>query len=497
MMSAAKKTHWLRNTIIVLLVCGVVGTLLAAVQFTRHPDKTCAVASLQFSFDGAAEGVAPNGNAFNIDDLTSDEVLEAGLSAAGLSGTYEPEQIRENLVVTGSYPQDLVAQVMSYESLMSFTANRELTVSEYHPTLFSVALYSDFDRAIPQAKLEALLQGVMDSFQARFAQTGAVSLSWGDDVIYALDQYDYPQQLEVIQETMTQQARYAEEMYAKEPAFARDGKGFNDIYVRFNSLIESDIQRLNASITMNALTRNTARLLTQYQFEIRDLNNQLAKQTEQLEQLDALVDSYEKNEIIYLSTTDSLTKIDGNSSETYDALVAARKEVSDEITEINSKITTYQLKLADLMKDEAAQTTTTATSDAGDAQAADSTETMEVEQIQELTDEEIAAAAAAAEEAAKQQTATLEKGIESLVAKSNAVSEDFKALLDAYNEQEINAQTVRVFNRKYVAPKLISGAFVKKVIKAAGPLCALGFIVCMALLIASRRKEEKRASRAR
>ena len=496
MMSAAKKTHWLRNTIIVLLVCGIAGTLLAAVLFMRHPDRTSAVASLQFSFDGAAEGTAPNGNAFDVDDLTSDEVLETALGAAGLSGSYTPDQIRENLVVTGSYPENLVEQVMSYESLMSFTANRELTVNEYHPTLFSVALYNDFDKAIPQAKLEELLQAVMDSFQARFAQTATVSLDWGEDGIYTLDKYDYPQQLEVLQETMTQQARYAEEMYGRKPTFARDGKGFNDIYVRFNSLIESDIQRLNANITMNALTRNTARLLTQYQFEIRDLNNQLTKQTEELERLDALIASYEKNEIIYLSTTESLTKIDGNSSETYDELVTARKKASDDITEINSKITTYQLKLADLMKDSAGQTATASTSAVDDAEAA-STETMEVEQIQELTEEEIAAAAAAAEEAAKQQTATLEKGIESLVEKSNAVSADFKALLDAYNEQEVNDQTVRVFNRKYIAPKLVSGAFIKKVIKTAGPFCAVGFMICMVLLIASRRKEEKRASRAR
>ncbi len=496
MMSAAKKTHWLRNTIIVLLVCGIAGTLLAAVQFTRHPKRTSAVASLQFSFDGAAEGVAPNGHVFNVEDLTSDEVLEAALSAAGLSGTYTADQLRGNLAVTGSYPEDLVEQVMSYESLMSFAANRELTVNEYHPTLFTVALYGDFDKAISQTKLEELLQGVMDSFCARLTQTTSVSLDWGEDAIYALDKYDYPQQLEVIQETMTQQARYAEEMYGKEPTFARDGKGFNDIYVRFNSLIESDIQRLNASITMNALTRNTARLLTQYQFEIRDLNNQLTKQTEQLERLDALIASYEKNEIIYLSTTDSLTKIDGNSSETYDALVTARKDVSDKITKINSKITTYQLKLADLMKDSAEQTATAQTSAESDAQPA-ATETMEVEQIQELTEEEIAAAAAAAEEAAKQQTATLEKGIESLVARCNAVTDDFKALLDAYNAQEINPQTVRVFNRKYLAPKLISGSFARKVIMTAGPLCAVGFMVCMVLLIASRRKEERRVSRVR
>ena len=48
---------------------------------------------------------------------------------------------------------------------------------------------------------------------------------------------------------------------------------------------------------------------------------------------------------------------------------------------------------------------------------------------------------------------------------------------------------------KYKAPSLLSGAFAVKAIKTAGPLCAVGIMVCMVMLIISRRKEEK--SRAR
>lgn len=486
-MSAVKKTHWLRTTIIVLVVCGLAGTALAAAMFFGDPDRTSATASLQFSFDGAADGIAPNRNPFNVDELSSDEVLEAALKASELDGVYTPDQLRDNLVVTGSYPDDLVEQVMSYESLMSFTANRELTVSEYHPTLFTVALYSDFDKSISRSKLEALLANILECYRARFAKTCAVNLAWMEDDIYTLDQYDYPQQLQIIREVMEQQARYAQELYENEPTFLLGGKGFNDIYVRFNNLVESDIERINANITMNALTRNTARLMTQYQYEIKDLSNQLEKQTEQLERVDQLIASYDKNEIIYLSTTDSLTKIDGNSSETYDALVTARKKVSDEITEINSKITTYQLKLADLMKEKDNATSKATTEEQS---ATDVSQT--VEEIQELTEEEIAAAAAAAEEAAARQVAALETSIANLIEKRNAVTADFTAMLESFTAQEINEQTVRTFNYRYNTPKLLSGAFIKQVIKTAGPFCAIGFMVCMILLIRSRRKEQKR-----
>ena len=68
---------------------------------------------------------------------------------------------------------------------------------------------------------------------------------------------------------------------------------------------------------------------------------------------------------------------------------------------------------------------------------------------------------------------------------------DYKAMLDAYNAQEINDMTVAVSNCRYSAPKLLSGAFIKNAIKTAGPLCALGFMLCMILIIRSRRKESR------
>ena len=57
-------------------------------------------------------------------------------------------------------------------------------------------------------------------------------------------------------------------------------------------------------------------------------------------------------------------------------------------------------------------------------------------------------------------------------------------------EQKINDMTVSVTNYRYFAPHLLSGAFIKKAIQTAGPLVALGFMVCMALIALARKREE-------
>ena len=141
--------------------------------------------------------------------------------------------------------------------------------------------------------------------------------------------------------------------------------------------------------------------------------------------------------------------------------------VSDRIAEINAKIALYQARLDDM--------TGTA------AKAGETTnEAEDVTAVEELT---------AAEKAALR--ADVEKKIDTLQAKRDVVRNEFAAMLDAYAAQEINEKTVSVSELKYKSPSILSGAFIVKAIKTAGPICAIGFMLCMVLLIISRRKEEK------
>ena len=490
----SSKTHWLRTTIIVLVVCGIVGLALTAALFFGKPDKTTASATLQFTFEGAPEGLAPNGRPFDISEIASDEVLSAALREAGLEGVYTPEQLRICLTAKGVYPNDMAEQVNSYASLLDFTTSRSTSVGDYHPTVFAVSLNSDFDKSISEDKLVALMQNILVAFRNRFAQVYANGLETGS-LLFTLDQYDYPQQLEILQNHYEMIAEYAQEMYEWKPVFRWEGVGFNDISVRLNNLINSDIVRLNADLTMNALTKDTMRLLTRYQFEIRDLSNQLQKQNEHLQKMDAIIDSYSKNEIIYLSTADSLTKIDGNSSQTYDALVDRRKEVADDISDINARINEYQLKVSDLLNDAsyASQKSSQDDSDTPKVPAVQASEASEdaVTDVIEMTEEEIAQAAEEAERQAQAQKNALEKNMETLVAKGQGILDNFKAMLESFNQTQINELNLAASSVRYNAPKVFSGAFVRKAVMVAGPICVLGFLACMLMIFISRKREER------
>ena len=188
---------------------------------------------------------------------------------------------------------------------------------------------------------------------------------------------------------------------------------------------------------------------------------------EELKQIEAQVDSFEKDGIIYVSANGALNRVGSTSSDTYDRLVEKRKIVSDQIAEINATIALYRARLDDM---------TGAAAKAAEAAG----ETEDVTAVEEMT---------AAEKAALR--ADVEQKIETLRVKRDATRANFATMLDAYAAQEINEKTVSVSGLKYKTPSLLSSAFIGRVIKTAGPFCAVGFMVCMVLLIISRRKEEK------
>jgi hypothetical protein len=482
-MRTENKTHWLRTTILVLLACAIVGLALSAVLFFRDPGPASASATLVLTFDGAASGTAPNGVSFDLRALDSDEVLSDGLKAAGLEGVYTPEQIRSCLAVRGVYPDAMADQVMYYESLLNFTSSRELTVGNYHPTTFQITLSREFDESISREQLTALLRSITEAYRAYFARVYAYGMDAGNS-FFELEDYDYPQQLDIIEGRFSAVADYAQELYRKTPAFLYRGTSFNDVYVRLNMLLDSSITKLNANLTINGLTKNPERLLTQYRYQILDLSIRRDMQNQELAKLDQLIASYEKNETIYLSTSESLTKIDGNSSATYDALVNKRKSVADGVTELGSRITNYNLRINDLL-------TSTGAIRPAEAEAIQTMEDPEgtgaPASAGSLTPEEIAEA----ERRLKSQRAALEESISTLVADGEAVVADFREMLENYNAQQINELTFTVTELTFHAPRLVSGAFIKQAIRTAGPIVALGFIVCMALIVISRKKEER------
>lgn len=465
-----------RKVITILAICVAIGLILSIVFHLIESDPTTATGSVQLSFDSAAEGIAPNGAKYSPDDILNDEVLESALKATGLDTTYTVEQIRSSMTVNGVYPDNIVKQMTSYDSLLAFTASREFNMKKFSPTQFDVSLNNKFDSQISNTDLRNLFQSILNAYQDYFITNYSFGYSTtAHNDLFDLSTYDYPQMLQVIELDMTQIAQYAAELYEKDPTYRYAGKGFNDTYIRLQNLIDNDLSRMNANLTMNALTKNNERLLMQYECEIRDRENELEKKNAELVNLEKLLASYDKNEIIYLSTSDSLNKIDGNSSETYDLLVANKKEVADRITTLKIEINDYRLKMDDLKQNGLVSAKETATQEVS--------ETVGTELIPVLPTEETVTLDKSV------QTATLEKDIETILRTKEVILADFSDQLSDYNREKLNNGTVITTFKKVKETTLISGDFTVRCIKTVGPFFAIGLILCIILKLRDDKKK--------
>jgi len=461
------KTHWLRNTLLILAACVIAGLILGVFIFRGEGHKTYATASLQFSFNGAGEGTAPNGYPFTTDGLYEDEVIVEALRASALEGIYTVDQIRDHLEVIGVYPENLVNQMTRYTSLLDADADQQAALTDYHPTIFNVTLYNEFDPKITSGQLTGLLSNLLDAYRTYFSKTCSVSLE-KSGTPGETDGYDVVQRLLALRTDTAQLSRYAGKMAELAPSFRLDGKGFDDLRIRYDAL-DTELQRLYASVTMNALSMDAERLRRQYEEELLSLREEQTARQEELRQVEKLADSYKKDSIVYVSTAQEMVKITGNTSETYDQLASKREAVTGRLLEIQERIETLEGLLADLKENGIGLKAGEALPEESDPSSINSGKANEKEILMEEIGRKITA----------------------LGEKKDATTDDFAAMLSAYTAREINEQTVSITELKYKTPSLLSGAYIKTAIKTVGPLCALGFIVCVALLIRSRRKEEK------
>ena len=456
------KTHWLRNSVIILLLFAIAGFAMTCVKFKRNPGPTVATAGIEFTFEDAPDGIAPNGTPFDISDIVSDEVLSGALQSCGLEGTYSVDQLRQCLVARGVYPANMVSRVKSYISLLDASSSHIARINDFHATTYNIELYNSFDSAIPKEQLLSLMKAIVSAYKDYFARVYANGLR-RDDLTAALSGYDYLQQADVVEAYFASMADYAREMYVRRPAFRYEGAAFSDISVRLESLVDGEISRLRANLTLDALSRDPERLKAHYAFEIDEMENRQKSLQVMLEQLDKLIERYEKNSTVYVSSGANMTRIDSNTNETYDTLIRLHTSVAEKLTAITARCAIYRQRMEDMK--------------AGD---------------QAFFDEMLAEPAAQAG-LTEAQASVVAQSISAIVDKGNACIDDFEAMLKRVNEEEINDATVAVTGFGARSPKLFSSDFNDLAIRTVAPFCAIGFMLCMVLIIISRVREAKRS----
>lgn len=447
-----KRKHPVLTGLVLVIAAGIIGVIIACVKYfcTSAPERH-ASATIEFNYDGAAMNKTPSGEKFSISGLSGDEVINAALQSCNLYGKYTAEDIQKCIVVDGSYPDDIVDQIKKYDSLFDFSSSREVSVNEYFPTIFTLTLYDDFDSSISSADLSKLCEAIVTTYKKTFMKEYVNSFDMSDfDELFPLSKYDYSQRVKVLSYRAKMIQKYALALYTEKTDFKFNELSFNDLSSRCLDLMNNSLTKVDALVTMNALSTDSTRLKNQYEYEIKLLQNELANTETCLTDIDSLIAVYQTDDIIYIGSGDAVTKIDSNSTVTYEELMDDRAEITDRLTAIKADIDKYTLYLEDLKGGNTA--------------------------INE-----------------KSLIADVEQKIIDVQTQLDSLEVQFKEMVAAYNDTLVSDDSIIISPTTYTAPKLLSGGFIVQVIKCCGPLCILVLILCFLYGFICEVKKQKMA----
>ena len=410
-----------------------------------NSNKAYSYQVIQLDYDGASDGVDPNGNSFNPVLFLTDGVILEGLKRSGLDSKYEVSEVRKQLVMSNVVPKGIVDEINSYTKLLD--GNGKVSSSDYHPVRYSFALYHDLDKKLSSKELNELLKNIVDSYCEAFYSTYAkVYDTTAYNNIYAMENYDYVYQVEVFTNKMNILANLSRTIYAIHEDFAVDTKSFYDIAYKCDKIISNDVAKINTIIILNALSKDIDRLKDYYNYKIEMLNYDKTKYTADLASVTTQVNNYEKDSTVYVGSGENVIKVESNSSATYNALLTKQISLANQIASINASISEYQSILTDI----------------NNGVATDADYTL----VQNL--------------------------ISKLDSDYTALEEDFNKLLDAYNEKYVSNKIITVNEVNYVSTKLISTSFIVRCIKVGAPIVLATMLgICIYYLVRSSKKREE------
>ncbi|MBQ9826396.1 MAG: hypothetical protein IJM61_04380 [Firmicutes bacterium] len=436
-----------------LIIAIILGLILSLINFLAvNPSKEYADAGFVLLYSGAEKGEAPNGQSFSVDVIKSEDFLKEVLDKAGLSDKITSAELAENMTVRGSYPANIIEQIKSWDSLLTSDPTRVVSLSDYYPTTFNISIVNEFKNKLSKTQLTGLLNTLVEEYKTKYQKIYGAGVEWdklGD--VFATESRDYAQAVDLLSVKCDLVDKHSQALYEVKQTFENDGVTFLTLSTRAKSIMSNDLQSLSAMITLDALSKDTEALRQKYVYEDDIQIRKLNALTKELEEVEKLIDGYEKDATLYLGSGDSVIEVKGNSKETYEKLVDEKTRLSAELNEARIAINDIESRIADI-----------------DANA----------------------------DGTSIDGSVLEKAIAAASKKIDALIADFDALAKAYDEEYASTSSIRSSSAVYHGNRLLSGSFIKALIKSEAPLCAIALIVILAIgLVAETRKNGKKARR--
>ena len=433
----------------IFLGAGLVSLVAAVIDF-KGVNKQLSYSSetIQLNYDGASDGLDPNGRTFDAITFMTDDVIEAAFQKSGLAGeNYTADKVKPYIAIENVVPKNIIQEINYYESILEDTQDQvtgKITTRDYRPVRYRFVVYQNL--GVSQSKLNEVVDNLANEYIAKFANVYTNTLnSDAYNSLMDFDDYDYSYQTQVLSNEISLITNFASELHARHNDFSVDDRSFKDLIAVGNELL-SNLNSINKNIIVpGSITKYPEELRTSYNHELVKLNKQLDKIKKDLHEAEEEFDDYTKDETTQIQNGETVITIGNNSGETYDELsrlvTALRNARDKKIGEIND---TTRLR----------------------------------DKIDTVTQAEIDNVVAR---------------IDSIKTKYQTLENDFKAMLSAYNAKYMHNKVITQTKPVYQSSSLISAAFIVRCIKIGMPIMLsvmLGIAIYYLIRVIKKEKEQ-------
>lgn len=339
----------------VFLGAGVVSLITSIIDYkVVNPALAYSAQTIQFNYDGASDGLDPDGHSFDPIGFLTDDVIEEALNETKLS--ISVEDVRPYIAMENVVPKNLLKELTSYEKILTNDNedgdNRPISSKDYHPVRYKFVVYKN--KMMSKGKLNEFVANIVDEYNATFYETYKKSFTQNTyEDLFNIDGYDYIYQSQIYAARIQVLMNYASRIYNEHTDFFVDvngvSKSFNDLVLKGQQLISTDSSKINNIIILNALSKDVDRLKDYYTYLLENLNYDRVKYTADYTAVtDQIVgdptdpgDDYKINPTVYVGTGENVIKVEDNTATTYNNLLNQQISLANTINNIDKTIADY------------------------------------------------------------------------------------------------------------------------------------------------------------
>ena len=343
----------------IILITFIIGLLVPFMMYSLKDKNEEAIAILGFDYEGAEEGLAPDGSKLDISYIKqSSFLIQNALANVELSENLTAALIQSNITIAGVLTDETKQQQEIMDKLKAEKstdyAKMVQSFSPKYKAQYIISLKNGFKASenskkinLPNKELSQLLSAILNAYVDYFNETYRDSVLPSNQ-LDAIDTntLDYLDILDEVYNYLTYLENYCLARKDYVSGFrASDGMSFSDLASIIHTVKNSDIDYIYSYIYLNNVSKDPNLQITNYKYQKRQANLDLVEVNEAINTTKNSIDNYKADKVVVSSVDSTQTTTVDVNSDYYNNLVLELSTLNERKTALEERITVLDKRI--------------------------------------------------------------------------------------------------------------------------------------------------------